>query len=154
VDVKKSPKSLYQKIQFLSVEWDMVQHYDHYLRTGEPIDIHRSFNSRQWRMYQQAMKDLACVVSEEIVRSTPVPKIANRLLDIGGAHGYYSKAFCERYVHLHALVLDLPEALVSHGLSSIDDTTAKVQYREGNVVTDEGKGRMGHRSYDQYRSSF
>jgi 2-polyprenyl-3-methyl-5-hydroxy-6-metoxy-1,4-benzoquinol methylase len=128
--LKKSPRSLYHKIEFLSVEWD------HYLRTGEPIDIHRSFDSRQWQMYQLAMKDLARVVSAEIVRSTPVPKTAKRLLDIGGAHGHYSRAFCERYEDLHALVLDLPEALeCTHALSPVD-TTAKVQYRAGNVITD------------------
>jgi 2-polyprenyl-3-methyl-5-hydroxy-6-metoxy-1,4-benzoquinol methylase len=135
--LKKSPRSLYHKIQFLSVEWDMLRHYDHYLRTGEPIDIHGSFNSRQWQMYQLAMKDIARVVSAEIVRSTPVPKTASRLLDIGGAHGYYSKAFCEEYEDLHALVIDLPEALAcTHALSSTDNATAKVQYRAGNVVTD------------------
>jgi 2-polyprenyl-3-methyl-5-hydroxy-6-metoxy-1,4-benzoquinol methylase len=136
--LKKSRRSLYRKIQFLSVEWDMVQHYDHYLRTGESIDIHRSFNSDQWHMYQLAMKDLACVISKEIVRSTPVPQTASRLLDIGGSHGYYSKAFCERHAQLHAVVLDLPEALAcACELSPKDELNAKVQYRQGNVVTDD-----------------
>lgn len=135
--LKDSPQSLYNKILFQSVEWDMVEQYDHYLRTGEPIDIHHSLNSQQWEMYQMAMQDLARITSLEIGNAAPVPKASTRLLDIGGAHGHYSHAFCERYLQLNAMVFDLPEALAcSRTLSFSKNTDRRVQYLKGNIIHD------------------
>lgn len=141
--LKDSPKSLYHKMLFHFIEWDIVQQYDNYLKTGVPLDIHTSFfDSKQWEMYQKAMQDLARIGSKEVARVTPVPRRATRMLDVGGAHGHYSDSLCRRYPDLHAVILDLPEAISSAcKLLGKENPGNRIQYCAGDVLTqDLGEG--------------
>src|SRR3990170_3285851 len=101
--LKDSPKSLYHKMLFHFIEWDIVQQYEDYLKTGIPLDIHDSyFDRQQWETYQKAMQDLANMASHEVAKITPIPRKATRMLDIGRAHGHYAASLCKRHPHLHA----------------------------------------------------
>lgn len=137
--LKDSPRSLYHKMLFHFIEWDIVQQYDIYLKTGKPLNIHESFfDPRQWEMYQKAMKDLANIASWEIARVTPIPAKATRLLDIGGAHGLYATSICNRHPDLNAVVLDLPEALGSTmKLTEKKNEAKRIRYMQGNVLTQD-----------------
>jgi SAM-dependent methyltransferase len=136
--LKDSPKSLYHKMLFHFIEWDIVQQYDSYLETGKPLDIHASFfDSQQWEMYQKAMRDLANIASWEIARVTPIPAKATRMLDIGGAHGLYSASLCKRQPNLNAVVLDLPEAIASSEILSEKSNGGRIRYITGDVLTQD-----------------
>jgi hypothetical protein len=61
------------------------------------------------------MRSMARALSGEATKRMPVPDGAQKMLDIGGSHGYYSVALCRRHEGLRAVVLDLPEAVKQAG---------------------------------------
>lgn len=143
-----SSQDLHDKLRMQTAfEWDFVEHYDAYLRTGAPLEMHDRLKGDDWVVYQRGMLALARVSADEVARRTHVPDGARTLLDIGGAHGLYAAALCRRHPKLHAVVLDLPEAiehatplLASHGLGDRletwagDATTAELGSEQFDVV--------------------
>jgi 2-polyprenyl-3-methyl-5-hydroxy-6-metoxy-1,4-benzoquinol methylase len=119
-----APKDLHDKLAMqVGFEWDFVAHYERYLDSGEPLEMHEALQGDDWSTYQRGMLALARVSADEVARRTPVPRGARSLLDIGGAHGLYAAALCRRHAGLRAVVLDLPAAveraaplLAEHGL--------------------------------------
>jgi SAM-dependent methyltransferase len=109
--VRDSRTSLRDKILFEFIEWGFVERLEHYIRTGEPLELHRAISEQDWGFYQRAMRALAALGAPEVVRRTPVPHGATALLDIGGSHGFLSVSMCRRHPRLKATVLDLPEAV-------------------------------------------
>ena len=143
--LKDSPASLYDKMLFQFMEWKLVEHYEDYIRTGEPVNMHQIFDAQQWETYQKGMRSVAGTSAWEIVRRTPIPKNATALLDIGGAHGYYSVALCRRYPQLNAVILDLPEAIAHAGkILEKEKMGDRVQHRAGNVLTED----LGEEKWD------
>lgn len=136
--LKDSPSSLHDKMLLQFLEWEFVEHYETYLRTGEPLDYHDHMDDSQWGMYQRGMRSVAGVSAVEVARRTPIPKGATRMLDIGGAHGYYSVALCRRYPQLQSVILDLPEAIQqSESILANEGMGSRVTYRAGNALTAE-----------------
>jgi SAM-dependent methyltransferase len=135
---RDSPTSLRDKLLFEFVEWEMVEHFDDFVRTGRPLDMHRSDSEEHWALYQRAMRALSGVGAPEIVRRTPVPPGATAMLDIGGSHGFISVAMCRRYPQLRAVVLDLPAA-VKHAASILaaEGMDDRVTHRTGNALEDD-----------------
>lgn len=107
-----SPDSVCDQLLFMREMWHWHDHVPGYLRTGEGLRIHESFDTPDWGLYQRGMASAARLGANELVRKTPLPPNATRLLDIGGSHGLYADWFCQQYPALRADVLDLPEALV------------------------------------------
>lgn len=119
-----SPTSLQDKLRMQTrIEWGFMDHYERFLDTGRPLEMHEALAGDDWEVYQRGMLALARISADEVARRTPVPRGAERLLDIGGAHGLYAAALCRRHPGLKATVLDLPDAveraaplLAAHGL--------------------------------------
>lgn len=109
--VTESPHSVRDKVLFEFLEWTWVERFEEFVRTGEPLDMHRMVSGEGWGLYQRAMRALSGLAAPEIVRRTPVPKQAGTMLDVGGSHGYISVAMCRRHPALRAVVLDLPAAV-------------------------------------------
>ena len=109
--LEDSAQSVYDKMLFQFTEWEMVAGYEAYVRTGQPFRMHETFDASQWKAYQRAMRAVAGTAVWEVAQRTPVPKRAKDMLDIGGAHGYYSVALCRRHAGLRSVILDLPEAI-------------------------------------------
>jgi len=135
---RDSPTSLRDKLLFEFVEWEMVEHFDDFVRTGRPLDMHESDSDEHWALYQRAMRALAGVGAPEIVQRTPVPTGATTMLDVGGSHGFISVAMCRRYPQMRAVVLDLPPA-VKHAASILaaEGMGDRVTHRAGNAVEDD-----------------
>jgi cyclopropane fatty-acyl-phospholipid synthase-like methyltransferase len=84
------------------------------IRTGQP-----PVNLYEWieqqpdvsRDFQTWMIAIARLTSDEIVRKIKLPPDARRLLDVGGGHGMYSIALCQRHPALTATVFDSPQVL-------------------------------------------
>jgi SAM-dependent methyltransferase len=133
-----SPRSVRDKVLFEFIEWALVERMEDYLRDGQPIEIHAAESDEQWGLYQRAMRAISALGADEVVRRTPVPRRAARLLDIGGAHGYLSVAMCRRYAGLTAVVFDLPAA-VKHAAPILarEDMGSRVVHRAGDALRDD-----------------
>jgi SAM-dependent methyltransferase len=136
--LKESPQSLHDKMLFQFLEWNLMGHYEDFVRSGKPLDVHETISDDEWGVYQRGMRSLAGMFVSEVTRRTPVPKGARDMLDIGGSHGYFSVAFCRRYPDLRAVVLDLPEAVKQAApLLAKEGMGDRVVHRAGNALTDD-----------------
>jgi SAM-dependent methyltransferase len=136
--LKESPQSIYNKMMFHYTEWEWTSNYEDYVRTGKPLQIHDMLSDEAWGVYQRGMRSIVGFQAREVVWRTPMPKDARAMLDIGGSHGYFSVAFCRRYPALHAVVLDVPEA-IKHAAPILakEGMGERVVHRIGNALTDD-----------------
>ncbi len=88
--------------------------------------------------YIHAMHQLARLAAPEVASAIPLPRGAKHLLDLGGAHGWFSAELCQRHRGLKATVVDLEgsarvgrEIIAAAGLSHV------VTHREGDILTAE-----------------
>jgi predicted O-methyltransferase YrrM len=77
----------------------------------------------------------------EIISGLPEFLEARRLLDLGGGHGLYSVALCERNPNLEATIFDLPEIeRYADSMLSAHHAT-RIHFQPGNLFTDDlGEG--------------
>ena len=122
--LEDSPHSLVDSLRFRALEWEWIGRLGTFLDTGEPLDFHVAMTPDEWALYQRGMRALARLAVPETVRRTPVPRDALRLLDVGGAHGAFAAAFCQKHPGLDAVVLDLPEA-VAHAAPLLAEEAEK-----------------------------
>jgi ubiquinone/menaquinone biosynthesis C-methylase UbiE len=142
---RDSPTSLRDKVLFEFFEWKLAEHFENFVRTGQPLDIHSSTSEEDWQMYQRAMRSLSGLTAQEIVRSTPMPKGATAMLDIGGSHGYISVSMCRKYPKLRAVILDLPSAVKQAApILAKEGMGDRVTHRAGDALKDD----LGNSKWD------
>lgn len=135
---RDSPTSMRDKVLFEFIEWSMVEGFEDYVRTGEPLDMHSFASGEQWGLYQRAMRALTGLAAPEIVARTPMPPHASTMLDIGGSHGFISVAMCRRYPALTATVLDLPNAVAQAApILAREGMGDRVVHWPGNALVDD-----------------
>jgi 2-polyprenyl-3-methyl-5-hydroxy-6-metoxy-1,4-benzoquinol methylase len=126
-------------VEFNDFQWQLMEHLEAAVRTGEAVDLHATLQDpAQWRVYQRAMLDIARHHAPILARRVPVRPGAQRLLDVAGSHGLLGAAVCRRHPPLRAVVLDLPAA-IPHARAlaqeaGIDDV---VEHAAGDVVHDD-----------------
>lgn len=141
----KSDQSLHDKMLLQFLEWEFVEHYETYLRTGQPLNYHATMNENQWSLYQRGMRSVAEVSTKEISRRTPMPKNARHLLDIGGAHSVHAAALCHNHPNLAATILDLPEAITSaQKMSAGGAKNKRITFMPGDALTED----LGEEAWD------
>ena len=135
---RDSAQSIRDKVLFEFIEWTLVEHFEDFVRTGQPLDMHRSISKEGWGDYQRAMRALSGLSAPEIIRRTPIPTGATTMLDVGGSHGYVSVAMCRRYPNLQAVILDLPDA-VTHAAPILakEEMGNRVIHRPGDALRDD-----------------
>lgn len=92
--------------------WDL--YLEEGLRRGEPpISICDWLDERPrgWDLAQAGFEAVARQAAGEIAARLEIPPGSSRLLDVGGGHGLYSIAVCQRNPDLSATVFDLPQVL-------------------------------------------
>jgi 2-polyprenyl-3-methyl-5-hydroxy-6-metoxy-1,4-benzoquinol methylase len=142
---RAASSSLHDHVELMFVVWRWFEHYERYVRTGEPLDVHRDLSPEEWGLYQRGMRSLAALVAPEMALRTPVPRGARDLLDIGGSHGLLSAALCRRHASLSATILDLPEALAHAApLADREGLGHRIRHREGDARTAD----LGHAAWD------
>jgi 2-polyprenyl-3-methyl-5-hydroxy-6-metoxy-1,4-benzoquinol methylase len=109
--VPSAEQSLHDHMLMMDLTWRWLDSYEGFVRTGEPLDVHTSMSAEDWELYQRGMRAIARLSAPEVGLRTPVPKGATAMLDIGGSHGAFSVALCERHPTLRSTILDLPEAV-------------------------------------------
>lgn len=97
------------------------------LRTGRPAThLHEWLEAAPERraVFDSGLISFAALLAPEAAEAIRLPAGARRLLDVGGAHGRYSVAFCRRHEQLRAVIVDLPEALESGRATVADEGLA------------------------------
>jgi hypothetical protein len=90
------------------------------------------------RNFILANKDIAVTASSEVVSKVKVPAAASRLLDLGGAHGYYSIAFCRKYPQLTALVVDWEKPVqIGQEVVNLEKMSERVAFKVADYMTED-----------------
>jgi SAM-dependent methyltransferase len=76
-----------------------------------PRTYYEGFTLEDWRVYVYAMRDLAKLLSDEVIHRMNLQGSPQSLLDLGGSHGLYAIDSCRRYPSLRAIIVDFAEAL-------------------------------------------
>lgn len=144
--LRRSPQNLCDKLLFEFYEWDVVEGYEAFVRTGKPLAMHEGMKESDfWSTYQRAMRNLAGLAASEVADRFPMPPGARDMLDIGGSHGYFSVSLCRKHPALKSVVLDLPDAVKQAApILAEEKMGMQVTHRPGNALTDE----LGEESVD------
>jgi 2-polyprenyl-3-methyl-5-hydroxy-6-metoxy-1,4-benzoquinol methylase len=143
--VKESPHSLRDKMLFQAEEWNWVGGLETFVSTGKSVAFHDTMSAHQWTRYQDGMRAVSMGVAPEVGLRTPVPRGARDLLDIGGAHGLFSAAICNRHPGLRSTILELPQAVNHAGLQPPERApSSHVTYVAGDALTHD----LGESRYD------
>lgn len=122
--VPASPHYIGDYLEYNYDQWEWVGHLERVVRGGDPLDVHVALNSAapgdlpgSWTRYMLGLAELAGTAASEVAAKVPLAPRADgaprRLLDIGGGHGRFSVALCQRYPDLTAEILDLPECVAA-----------------------------------------
>lgn len=140
-----SPLSLRDGVLHQFLDAQLIEHYEAFVVTGRPVNMHTTLTPEQWGVYQRGMRSGANLYAPEVARRTPVPNGAQAMLDIGGAHGYFSVALCRRHPSLRATILDLPAAVAqSAPILAQEGMGDRVTHWVGDALTAD----LGVEQYD------
>ena len=143
--LKESESNLIGKLRFQLIEWEWMGKLEEYVRTGKTLDLHGSASPKEWKLYQEGMRDLSINAARELAPKIPLPKGATNMLDIGGSHGLFSIELCKRHSALLSTIMELPGAIeAASAIAKRYDTTNRVAYVAGNALTDD----LGTEKYD------
>ncbi|MDY7227626.1 methyltransferase [Hyalangium rubrum] len=126
-------------LEFNYAQWDWWSQLENVVRTGKSVDIHDfAPEDPRWKDYIHAMHQLARLAAPEVAGAISLPRGARHVLDLGGAHGWFSAELCQRNKGLKATVLDLEgSARVGREIIAAAGLTHVVTHREGNILTSE-----------------
>ncbi len=140
--LNSSPRSIAVAFDYWGrVLFEHFQDLEETIRNGQPATNYYNYTEQhpeESQVFQNWLVSAARLGIEEITRKIKIPGTARQLIDIGGGHGLYSIALCQRYPELSAIVFDGSQALKS-ARKNIE--TAKLDDRilthEGNFMTDD-----------------
>jgi 2-polyprenyl-3-methyl-5-hydroxy-6-metoxy-1,4-benzoquinol methylase len=137
--LRDSPQSLHDAVLHRYLDAMLMEHAEEFVRTGQPANFHEQgkMSPEQWDIYQRGQRAGAVYSAPEVARRTPVPRNPRTMLDVGGAHGYFSVALCHRHPNLQSTILDLPDAVAqSQPLLAQEGMGERISYCPGNALTD------------------
>ncbi|ORB25327.1 class I SAM-dependent methyltransferase [Mycolicibacterium parafortuitum] len=131
--------SVAQYVAGTSDYWTWWSALDEVTRTGRPAGHHDAPpDDGYWHRYIHGQFELARLSAAEVAGKLGLPDGARSLLDIGGGHGWYSAALCERHPGLTATVLDLPgSARVGREIIAAAGLAGRVSHRDGDATVDD-----------------
>jgi 2-polyprenyl-3-methyl-5-hydroxy-6-metoxy-1,4-benzoquinol methylase len=132
-----SPTYVGTFIELNYLQWEWWSQLEPALRGERAPDLHaRGADDPAWPTYVRAMYELARLSAPEVSRRLPLPRGATRLLDLGGAHGWFAADLCRRHPGLRATVVDLPGSVRTGraiiGAAGMDD---RVDHVEGDALS-------------------
>ncbi len=132
-----SPLSVATYVAGTADYWPWWSGLDETVRTGKTSGSHGAEpGDPYWRRYITGQRELARLSAPEVAKKLPLPAGARTLLDIGGGHGGYAAALCERHPALRATVLDLPgSAAIGRELIAAAGLSDRVAFRDGDATT-------------------
>ena len=142
--LRSSPRSIRSAILHRNLDLRFMR-FEDYVRDGTSADFHNVLEAPDWELYHEGQAGHAALVVHEVVERMPLPRGATDLLDLGGGHGLYSFAFCEKYPDLRAQVLDLDVTFgTAQGSRKRQPSRNRVRFITGDLRTTE----LAEASYD------
>ena len=106
------------------------------VRDGGSFEIHRepAEDEEYWRVYITGQYELARLSAAEVAKALGLGERPSALLDVAGAHGWFSAELCRRHPTLKATVVDLPgSARVGREIIARAGMSDRVVHREGDM---------------------
>ncbi len=150
--VRSSPNYIGSMLEHVNDLWAVWSNLEEAIRLGVPP----ASNYQDWlkeekyrrmlRRHITGLREMAKLTAPEVVRVIPIPAAkkssgarhkSRRLLDIGGGHGGYSIAFCEKHKDLTATVFEL-EATAEIGREIVEREAMsnRVKFQVGDFLKD------------------
>jgi 2-polyprenyl-3-methyl-5-hydroxy-6-metoxy-1,4-benzoquinol methylase len=135
----RSPQYVGAFLEFNYAQWDWWGRLEDVVRSGQAEDIHGfAPDDPRWRDYIHAMHQLARLAAPEVAGAIPLPRGARHVLDLGGAHGWFSAELCRHHRGLTATVMDLEgSARVGRDIIAQAGLSHVVRHEVGNFLTAE-----------------
>jgi 2-polyprenyl-3-methyl-5-hydroxy-6-metoxy-1,4-benzoquinol methylase len=118
--------------------WDWYGDLERVVREGGSFEIHRepAEDEEYWRVYITGQYEIARLSAAEVAKAVRLGKDPTALLDVAGAHGWFSAALCKRHPALSATVVDLPgSARVGRAIIARAGMSDRVVHRDGDMFT-------------------
>jgi cyclopropane fatty-acyl-phospholipid synthase-like methyltransferase len=116
--------------------WEWYGDLERIVRDGGSFEIHseRAEDEDYWRVYITGQYELARLSAAEVAKALRLPAEPTALLDVAGAHGWFSAELCRRHATLHATVLDLPGSTrVGRQIIANAGMSERVEHRDGDM---------------------
>jgi len=128
-----APTSVAGYLDHTADYWAWWGDLEQIVRDGGSFAIHDApAEDPSWRRYVTGQHELARLSAAEVAAAIVLPAGATRLLDLGGAHGTFAAALCDRHPGLEATVLDLPGSVAVGRELRGDDP--RVAFVEGDML--------------------
>jgi SAM-dependent methyltransferase len=115
--------------------WEWWQRLEDVVRTGAYVQIHEADPADPiWRTYIRGQFEIARNSAPEVAKKLKLPGSPRRLLDVAGAHGWFSVALCREHDGLEATVVDLPpSAAIGREIVAEAGMSDRVRHVEGDA---------------------
>lgn len=142
--VRSSPDYIGNMLEHVNDLWPVWTNLEEAVRTGAaPGSNYQNWlkDAKYRRILERhilGLRDMARFTAPELTRAITLPRRAKRLLDIGGGHGGYSIAFCEKYPSLSATVFDLQATSeIGREIVEREGMTERLKFVVGDFLTDD-----------------
>jgi len=136
----QSPTYIGTWLEHTVTYWEWYGDLERIVREGGSFEIHRepAEDEEYWRVYITGQYEIARLSAQEVARAIRLPANPTALLDVAGAHGWFSAELCRRHPGLKATVLDLPgSARVGREIIAAAGMSERVEHRDGDMFTAE-----------------
>ncbi|MBI3737818.1 MAG: methyltransferase domain-containing protein [Chloroflexi bacterium] len=107
-------------------------------KTGQDLYAALENQPELSRDFQDWMVAIANTINSEVLSKLKILPHARRVLDIGGGHGWYSIALCQKYPYLNATIFDFPQPLTSARANiAAEKMETRIQTRTGDFLRDD-----------------
>jgi cyclopropane fatty-acyl-phospholipid synthase-like methyltransferase len=123
-------------LQHTTTYWEWYADLERIVRDGGSFEIHRepAEEEEYWRLYITGQYEIARLSADEVAKAIDLPAEPTALIDVAGAHGWFSAALCKRHETLKATVLDLPgSARVGREIIAGAGMSDRVEHRDGDM---------------------
>lgn len=127
-------------LEHTTTYWEWYGELERIVRDGGSFEIHRepAQDEEYWRVYITGQYELARLSAAEVAKAVKLPPQPTALLDVAGAHGWFSAELCKRHEGLKATVLDLPgSARVGREIIAKAGMSDRVEHRDGDMFESE-----------------
>ncbi|MBA2347242.1 MAG: methyltransferase [Solirubrobacterales bacterium] len=138
-----SPRSVARYVEHTGTYWPWWEQLESLVRDGTHVELHDAgADDASWATYIRGQHELARLSAPEVARALELPPGARSVLDLGGAHGWFSAVLCDRHPGLRATVVDLPGSVaVGREILRESGHATRVDHVEGSVFEAElGEG--------------
>ena len=138
-----SPRAVTEYVAHTATYWPWWEQLEGLVRDGSHVELHAADAAdASWERYVRGQYELARLSAPEVARALGLPAGVRSVLDVAGAHGWFSAALCDRHPALHATVVDLPgSAAVGRAIMRETGHADRVTHVDGSVFeVDLGTG--------------